>query len=95
MLPCVTSEAYSWADPENANSGFKTGVENGLFTDPTGSSFIMMGWQMNHHWLWYLPAAACHRLLECSLIHEHPSISIVHHKGVIMEPYPVRYGERF
>ena len=28
MLPSFTSETYSWADPENANSGFKTGVEN-------------------------------------------------------------------
>ena len=28
MLPHVTTEAYSWADPENQNSGFKTGVEN-------------------------------------------------------------------
>ena len=30
MLPCVTTEVYSWADPENDDSGFKTGVENGL-----------------------------------------------------------------
>ena len=28
MLPYFTSEAYSWADPENRNSGFKTGAEN-------------------------------------------------------------------
>ena len=30
MLPHVTTEAYSWADPENEDFGFKTGVENGL-----------------------------------------------------------------
>ena len=30
MLPYVTSEAYSWADPVERNFGFKTGVENGL-----------------------------------------------------------------
>ena len=30
MLPHVTTEAYSWADPENEDSGFKTGVKNGL-----------------------------------------------------------------
>ena len=30
MLPCVTAEAYSWADPAEAFFGFKTGVENGL-----------------------------------------------------------------
>ena len=30
MLPSFTSEVYSWADPENDDSGFKTGVENGL-----------------------------------------------------------------
>jgi len=28
MLPHFTAEAYSWADPENDDSGFKTGVEN-------------------------------------------------------------------
>jgi len=30
MLPCVTTEAYSWADPENRNSGFKTGENSRL-----------------------------------------------------------------
>ena len=25
MLPFFTTEAYSWADPENDDSGFKTG----------------------------------------------------------------------
>ena len=39
MLPHVTSEVYSWADPENANSGFKTGVENGLSSWRKPSSY--------------------------------------------------------
>ena len=30
MLPHFTTEVYSWADPENEDSGFKTGVENGF-----------------------------------------------------------------
>jgi len=30
MLPHVTTEVYSWADPVEAFFGFKTGVENGL-----------------------------------------------------------------
>ena len=34
MLPSVTAEAYSWADPAEAFFGFKTGVENGLFRSP-------------------------------------------------------------
>ena len=31
MLPCVTAEAYSWADPENEDFGFKSGQENQTF----------------------------------------------------------------
>ena len=34
MLPCVTSEVYSWADPENADFGFKTGQKNQTFVTP-------------------------------------------------------------
>jgi len=30
MLPHVTTEAYSWADPAEAFFGFKTGVKNRL-----------------------------------------------------------------
>jgi len=41
MLPCVTSEAYSWVDPTEAVFGFKTGVENGLFKDPVGLMAMM------------------------------------------------------
>ena len=32
MLPHFTTEAYSWADPVERDSGFKTGVKNGLFS---------------------------------------------------------------
>ena len=31
MLPYFTAEAYSWADPENEDSGFKTGENSELF----------------------------------------------------------------
>ena len=31
MLPCVTSEVYSWADPAEAIFGFKSGQENQTF----------------------------------------------------------------
>jgi len=30
MLPYFTVEAYSWADPENEDFGFKAGVKNEL-----------------------------------------------------------------
>ena len=39
MLPCVTSEAYSWADPENCIFDFKIGVENGLSSWKRSSSY--------------------------------------------------------
>ena len=32
MLPYFTSEVYSWTDPENDDSGFKTGEIFGLST---------------------------------------------------------------
>ena len=39
MLPSFTTEVYSWADPENDNSGFKTGVKNGLSSWRRQSSY--------------------------------------------------------
>ena len=39
MLPCVTTEAYSWADPVEAIFGFKTGVKNGLSSWSRASSY--------------------------------------------------------
>ena len=49
MLPYFTSEAYSWADPENEDFGFKTGEIFGLSTVIClWTSFFMTGMYLNN-----------------------------------------------
>ena len=49
MLPYFTTEVYSWADPENDDSGFKTGEIFGLSTVIClWKPFLLVGMYLNN-----------------------------------------------
>ena len=51
MLPHVTSEVYSWADPVEAFFGFKTGVENCFFLLIDDGVFAFFFHVLHQQWI--------------------------------------------